>query len=82
MVMIEQSSFFVGAYMFSGMLGPLFDQALGNYEITVNMPSIFRGQHTASTFTFDYRNTRSPWIGNGYIDIFFLGELNHGLNRD
>lgn len=82
MVMIEQSSFFVGKYMFSGMLGPLFDQALSNYQMTVNMPSIFRGQHTVSTFTFDYRNTRSPYIGDGFIDIYFLGELNYGIHRD
>jgi len=82
MVMIEQSSFFVGKFMFTGMLGPLMDQALGNYEITVNTPSIFRGQDTSSVFSFDYRNTRSPYIGNGYIDVYFLGELNYGVHRD
>ena len=64
------------------MLGPIFDQMLGNYETTVHMPSIFRGQHSSSVFTFDYRNTRSPYIGSGYIDIYFLGELNYGLHRD
>lgn len=68
--------------MFTGMLGPLIDQALGNYEITVNTPSIFRGQDTSSVFSFDYRNTRSPYIGNGYIDVYFLGELNYGVHRD
>lgn len=68
--------------MFSGMLGPLIDQALSNYEITVNMPTIFRGQNTVSTFTFDYRNTMSPYIGDGYIDLFFLGQLNYGIHRD
>jgi hypothetical protein len=33
-------------------------------------------------FTFDYRNTRSPYIGNGYIDIYFLGELTEDLTRN
>lgn len=55
---------------------------LGNYETTVTLPSIWRGQETESLFTFDYRNTRSPYIGNGYIDMYFLGELNYGVSRD
>lgn len=55
---------------------------LGNYETTVTLPSIWRGQETQSLFTFDYRNTRNPYIGNGYIDMYFLGELNYGVSRD
>jgi len=55
---------------------------LGNYETTVTLPSIWRGQESESLFTFDYRNTRSPYIGNGYIDMYFLGELNYGVSRD
>lgn len=42
-VMVENSAFFIGGYLFSKMLGPIFDQMLGNYETTVHMPSIFRG---------------------------------------
>ena len=57
------------------MGGPLLDDMLNHYQTHVIVPSPFAGQDTSSIFTFDFKNTRSPYIGDGYIDLYFLGEL-------
>jgi hypothetical protein len=36
---------------------------------------LVRGQNTWDIFTYDFRNTQSPYIGDGYIDFFLSGEL-------
>jgi len=59
------------------MMGPILDKALGHYRTNITLPSPLPGQNTAATFDFDFRNTRSPFIGDGYIDLYFLGELLH-----
>lgn len=53
------------------------DKALGHYRTQITLLSPLPGQNSAATFDFDFRNTRSPFIGDGYIDLFFLGELMH-----
>jgi len=59
------------------MMGPILDKMLGHYVTQVTLPSPFPGQSSEATFDFDFRNTRSPFIGEGYIDLYFLGELIH-----
>lgn len=34
-----------------------------------------RGQETTAEFRFDYRNTYDPYIGDGFINLYFVGEL-------
>lgn len=36
------------------------------------------GQNEYSLMSFDYRNTRSPYIGDGYIEFYYVGELAKG----
>jgi len=75
LVIIENSIYFVGDYIFSNMGGPILDEMLNHYQSHVMVPSPFAGQGTRSIFTFDFKNTRSPYIGDGYIDMYILGEL-------
>ena len=37
--------------------------------------SPFGGQTTESKFMLDWRQTKDPWIGNGFLDTYFVGEL-------
>merc|ERR1711934_1898 len=39
------------------------------------------GQNTWDIFTLDFRNTQSPYIGDGYIDFFLSGELIYAGNN-
>ena len=39
------------------------------------MKSPFRGQTTQSTFTLDWRNVAEPYIGEGFLNMFTVGEL-------
>ena len=79
-VMIKNSVYFLGGTIFSDALGPMADKALHHYQLPVTLKSPFPGQGTNSSFIFDYRNVYSPYIGNGYIDLYFAGELLHGSN--
>ena len=74
-VIIENSVYFVGQYIFTNMMGPVMDNFLNHYEFPFAFPSMVRGQNTWDLFTFDFRNTQSPYIGDGWIDFFLSGEL-------
>ena len=76
-VIIENSVYFVGDYIFSEMMGPVVDKMLGHYKTGITLHSPFPGQTTSANYEFDFRNTMSPYIGEGYIDLFFLGEIIH-----
>lgn len=74
-VIVENSVYFVGDYIFSNMMGPIIDKALNHYKTGIILKSPFQGQTSEAQFDFDFRNTQSPFIGEGYMDSYFLGEL-------
>lgn len=45
-VIIENSTYFVGETIFSNMLGPVMDDYLNHYEYNFKFPSLVRGQDT------------------------------------
>ena len=81
-VIVENSVYFVGDYIFSNMMGPIMDKALNHYHTGVVLMSPFEGQTTKATFDFDFRNTQSPFIGEGYMDSYILGELTYKPNSN
>jgi hypothetical protein len=42
-VILENSVYFVGEYIFSDMMGPVMDKLLNHYMITFPYPSIIKG---------------------------------------
>lgn len=62
MVIIENSVYFVGQYIFTNMMGPIMDTFLDHYKQTLYIPSPFWGQDTWDEFRFDYRNLFNPNI--------------------
>ena len=55
-IMIENSTWFVGDYIFSNMLGPIMDNFLNHYRWgPFTIPSPFEGQGTSDDFAFDFR---------------------------
>lgn len=77
-VIIENSVYFVGQYIFTNMAGPVMDSFLNHYMFPFAFPSLVRGQNTWDLFTLDYRQTQSPYIGEGWIDFFLSGEVLYG----
>mgnify|MGYP000194203781 CR=1 FL=1 len=57
------------------MLGPVLTSFLNNYQMSLPIRDFFPGQNSMDTFTFDYKNTKQPYIGEGWIDLYFLGEF-------
>ena len=51
------------------------DEALNHYSTSFFLDSPLNGQNTWAVFDFDWKSTWSPVIGNGYIDLFILGEM-------
>jgi len=74
-VMIRNSVFLIGQYIFTDMLGPVIDQFLNHYHFDFYIWSPFKGQNKYSIMSFDYRNTRSPYIGDGFLEFYYVGEL-------
>jgi hypothetical protein len=60
LVIIENSSYFMGKYMFTEMLGPVLDVYLKHYEHDFTLKNFLPGQNTWDVLTFDYRNMNSP----------------------
>jgi len=76
-VMIRNSVFLIGQYIFTDMLGPVIDTFLNHYHFDFYIWSPFMGQNEYSIMSFDYRQTRSPYIGDGYLEFYYVGELAH-----
>lgn len=77
-IVLENSVYFVGKWIFSSMLGPSLDRYLNHYKMPLYLPSPFKGQTSTADFHLDFRNTNDPYIGEGFIDFYFLGELLYG----
>ena len=56
-VIIENSVYFVGQYIFTNMMGPVMDSFLNHYMFPFAFPSMVRGQNTWDIFTLDFRQT-------------------------
>jgi hypothetical protein len=74
-VIIENTAYFVGTYMFSAMLGPIMTSLLNNYTVTLPFKDFLPGQESTADFTIDYRQTQRPDIYEGFMDFRFLGEF-------
>jgi len=76
-VIIENSVYFVGEYIFTNMMGPIIDNFLNHYNFDFAMPSPFPGQTTSGEYRIDWSNTQDPFIGEGLMDLFMTGELSY-----
>ena len=74
-IIVENSIYFIGEYVFTRMGGPLMDRFFNHYQFPFAFPSLVRGQNTWDLFEFDFRQTAAPEIHQGYMDLFFSGEL-------
>jgi len=74
-VIIENSVYFVGEYIFTNMMGPVMDSFLNHYQFPFYLASLVRGQNTWDTFSYDFRNTKDPEIFQGQADFFLAGDL-------
>lgn len=76
-VIIENSVYFVGEYIFTNMMGPIIDNYLNHYNFDFNMTSPLPGQDTKALFRMNYENTQDPYIGDGWFDTFMEGQLSY-----
>jgi hypothetical protein len=61
MVVIHNTAWLLGEYMFTNMLGPVLDKYLNHYQATILARSPFLGQESKKQyFDVDYRNTQDP----------------------
>jgi len=74
-IMIRNSVFLIGQYIFTDMMGPIIDKFLNHYHFDFYIWSPFKGQNKYSIMSFDYRNTQSPYIGDGYLEFRYVGEM-------
>ena len=61
------------------MIEPTLSEFMNYYQLPLTLNDFFPGQSATADFFLDMRHqtNRSPNIGNGYMDLFFLGELIH-----
>ena len=60
------------------MAGPVLTTFLNDYKLPLpSMPSPFHGQNTKANFALDYRQTVDPFLGEGWMDTYFLGEITY-----
>ena len=76
-IILENSTRFVGEYVYSGMLGPVMDSLLNDYRVQFVFPSPLIGQTTSDVFEADFRNVRDPKINADYIDFAMTGNFRY-----
>jgi len=54
-VIAQNSIYFLGDYIFSGMFEPVLTSLMQNYMLPVHLGSAFRGQDASSDFVVDFR---------------------------
>jgi hypothetical protein len=74
-VIIKNSIYFLGDYIFSGMAEPTLTTIMNNYQLPLHLKEAFKGQTGQDDFVIDFRQTMTPFIGEGFIDLMASGEL-------
>lgn len=77
MVIVQNSCYFVGTYIFSSILGPILTQILNNYTTVIPFKDFLPGQESTADFAIDYRMTQTPAIYQGFMDLWFVGEVSY-----
>ena len=75
-VVIENSAWALGKYMFEPLMGPVMDKFLNDYKMVIPVQSIVNGYHDTAYFTVDYKNTQSPIIEDHHVQFWINGEFN------
>jgi len=75
-VCMENSVFYWGDFMWSRMLGPMISYGTNDFKYTTPyLPSPFPGQNAAAQFDFDWRQTKDPFVGPDFLELFLVGDL-------
>jgi hypothetical protein len=76
-VVIHNTAWLLGKYMFSNMLGPAMDKYLNHYQEDVFVPQPIFGSLLRDHFVVDYRNTHDPIhdVEHNSLLFQFAGEL-------
>ena len=74
-VVIENATYFVGQYIFSSILTPMLSTFTSDYQLSFSAVDMLPGQDSTDQFVLDWRSTHTPYIGDGFIDMFVNGNL-------
>lgn len=74
LVVIQNSVYFAGDYIFSDMFEPILTSALNEYRQPFRLINPFNGQTLSDSFEIDWHPTQEPWFGHDYIDFHVLGQ--------
>lgn len=73
-VIVENSAWFFGEYLFSAVLGPVTTEWLNHYKMPLKLKG-WAQNDLHDNFMIDYRNTADPEITEDFITFSFMGEL-------
>ena len=73
--MIENSTWLLGEYMFTNILGPILDRSLFFYRFFLPIHSLIPGNNGVDFTIIDFRQTETPVIEENYIDFYSIGEM-------
>ena len=74
MIIVQNAVYFMGEYIFSGMFEPILTRYMQQYKIPIHLGEAFHGQSGQDDFHLDIRNIYPPYIGDGYMDMYLVGE--------
>ena len=69
MVIVQNSIYFLGDYILTGMLEPPLTKILNNYQLPVHLGNFFEGQHSKDNFVLDFRMTEPVNIYDGFMEL-------------
>jgi hypothetical protein len=79
--MIENSIWFLGDLIFNDMVEGLVDKYSHGYQMQFwARTPIITNDIVETWFNFDYRQVKAPYIGNGFVDFFMMGELEYAYD--
>ena len=75
-IVIQNTAWIIGPFMFTNMLGPVMDKYLNHYQQDMYLWSPVKGmEDVKDTFTLDYRNNFDPIHDTYSVTFKFVGEF-------
>ena len=74
LVIIENSSWAFGEFIFTNIMGPAMDKALNHYKWLIPIYEV-RNKANKYMMYVDFRNTMDPYTADTYVDFEMLGEM-------
>lgn len=81
LVVFRNALWFLGDQIMNGMVEPVLTKVMWYYQIPITLGTFVKGQDAKADFVVDMRHTQMPRVGDGELDMYFVGDWMYDNQR-